>query len=67
MKRAVNINIVPQPLQGQQMPADWQRNAKAIGAKADEDYRSKIENAWRGPMSTKPVVDNIMRDARLSK
>jgi hypothetical protein len=67
MKRLQNRNIVPQALPGRQLAPDWQRNAKAIGAKADEDYRSKIENAWREPMSTKPVVDNIMRDSRLSK
>jgi hypothetical protein len=54
------------PLQGQQLPSDWKRNAPSIGAMADAAYQEKIENAWRQPMSTKPTVDNIMRDARLA-
>jgi hypothetical protein len=70
MKRTSRINSIAaivQPLQGQQMPADWMRTAREVGAKADADYQDRIQNAWRQPMSTKPVVDNIMRDSRLSK
>jgi hypothetical protein len=67
MKRLSNVNISPQPLPGRQLDPNWQRNAQAIGAKADEDYRNKIENAWRQPMNTKPADDaNIMRNARLA-
>lgn len=69
MKKLQNRNIVPQPLAGKRLPDDWMRNAQAVGAKADEDYKNKTENAWRQPMSTRSNNDdgNLMRSARLSQ
>lgn len=52
------------PIQGRQMPKDWERNAKARGASADAAYQARLENAWKGSASGDDA--NLMRRARLT-
>lgn len=56
------VNAVVQPLQGQQLPADWQRQAGAIGRQADTNYLERLQNAWKRPMGANA---GIMQQARL--
>lgn len=34
--------------QGQKLPADWQRQAKANAAQAEAAYLDRLQNAWKG-------------------
>ena len=66
MKRTTHIAITPVPSQGQPLPIGWMQAAAEVGAKADQAYQNRIENAWRPP-AVGSESENILRNARLQK
>ena len=58
------IAAVVQPLQGKQMPGDWQKQTQDFGGNFD---RRDLENMWKTPnWSSKLSADNVIRASRLS-
>jgi hypothetical protein len=57
-------NLQIHPLPGKRLPADWERQAAARAAEANQNYTSAIENAWRQPLGKQ--VTNPGRAARLT-
>ena len=61
------IAAVVQPLQGIQMPGDWQKQTQNFGGNFD---RRDLENMWRTPNWNSKLsadnVDNVIRASRLS-
>jgi hypothetical protein len=61
------IAAVVQPLQGKQMPGDWQKQTQEFGGNFD---RRDLENMWRTPNWNSKLsgdnVDNVIRTSRLS-
>jgi hypothetical protein len=62
MKRTNPINAQPLPLQGQQLPKDWQSQAGAMAKQAEQDYLERLQNAWKQPAGANA---GIMQQARL--
>lgn len=68
MKKPVNpVAITPQPLAGQQLPAEWRKNTQNTGGTYD---RRDLSNLWKSPNWTSrasSVADeNIIQSARLA-
>ena len=61
------IAAVVQPLQGKQMPGDWQKSTQEFGGNFD---RRDLENMWKTPNWNSKLsgdnVDNVIRASRLS-
>ena len=45
-------NFQSQPPAGRQLPANWAAMAPLRGQQANQDYMHKLENAWRGPLTS---------------
>jgi len=60
------IAITIQPLAGQQLPKDWQRQAQATNTAYDQRNLSEMWKTpqWSGKLSA-DSVENITRDGRL--
>ena len=56
------INAQPQCLPGRQLSADWKVNTAEYGGTFD---RRPLEELWKQPMSAKPSVESLTRNARL--
>ena len=47
----MNHNVQAHAPHGQQMPRGWQQQAPLRAQQATSDYLSKLENAWRQPLT----------------
>ena len=45
-------NFTAQPPAGRPLPSNWQAMAPLRGQQANQDYLHKLENAWRGPLTS---------------
>jgi len=45
--RSITVN----PQAGRQLPTNWRANAPSRARAAEEDYRNRMENAWRSPLN----------------
>jgi hypothetical protein len=68
MKKPTNpIAITTQPLAGQQLPKDWQRQAQATNTAYDQ---RRLEDLWKSPNWSGKLsadsVENLTRSSRLS-
>jgi len=45
-------NFTAQPPAGRPLPSNWAALAPLRGQQANQDYLHKLENAWRGPLTS---------------
>jgi len=45
-------NFQAQPPAGRPLPSNWAAMAPLRGQQANQDYMHKLENAWRGPLTS---------------
>ena len=50
MNNPRHIQVPPQA--GRQLPSDWARNAAERRRQADSHYLNRLENAWRGDLTS---------------
>lgn len=45
-------NVQAHAVQGQQLPRDWRIQASLRAHQASSDYMQRLQNAWKGPLTT---------------
>lgn len=61
------INGVIHNMQGQQLPANWQSEARARAMAAEADYLARLQAAWLTPKAATMVEIRPIRSCRLGQ
>lgn len=60
-------NGTPHVPAGQQLPANWQSEARARAMAAEADYLARLQAAWLGPKAATMVEVRPIRACRLGQ
>ena len=60
------MNVTPNCLQGQQLPANWRQLAPGAARQAEAAYLDRLQNAWRGAGNNAQQHLSPMKAARLT-